>query len=131
MKNLIALMILAIGMLVMWPPGDWAKASASEKVSFVADIGHAGVIATVQENTSDVVVQFANVEKFEVFELAAIKPEVCTAENVVQKSPDFNKFYLLNYRTCLHANGVRSQNKFLAKNKVSIDRIRIRDDTSV
>lgn len=37
MKKILALMILAIGMLVMWPPGSQVQAATSDQVSFVVD----------------------------------------------------------------------------------------------
>lgn len=37
MKNFIALLILAIGMLVVWPPGNQVQASNSDQSSFVVD----------------------------------------------------------------------------------------------
>jgi len=37
MKKFIALAIFAIGMLVMWPPGEQVKAANSDQVSFVID----------------------------------------------------------------------------------------------
>jgi hypothetical protein len=122
MKKFIAFCIFMIGMMIMWPPGEQAKASTNtDQVCIVVDIGHADYIAIDQVTT-----------QYVPFELAAIKPPgVITAENVVQKSPDFGKFYSLNYRTCLNTKDVSNQRKFITKNKVSPGQIRIRDDTSV
>lgn len=121
MKGIIALICFTIGLMFVWPPGEQVKASTSDQVSMVADIGHADFVAIDQVTT-----QYVS------FEFAAIKPPgVFTAKNVIQKSPDFNKFYRLNYRTCLYSYGVRSQNKNITKNKVSFGEIRIRDDTSL
>ena len=121
MKKFIAFCIFMIGMMIMWPPGEQAKAATTDQVCMVADIGHADFIAIDQVTT-----QYVS------FEFAAIKPPgVCTAENVVQKSPDFMKFYSLNYRTCLNTKDVSNQRKFITRNKVSVDQVRIRADTSI
>lgn len=122
MKKFIAFCIFMIGLMLVWPPGEQAKATTNtDQVCMVADIGHADFIAIDQVTT-----------QYSPFEFAAIKPPgIATAENVVQKSPDFMKFYSLNYRTCLNTKDVSNQRKFITKNKVSVDRIRIRADTSV
>ena len=122
MRKFILLAIFSIGLMLVWPPGGYDKAEKhTDQVSMVADIGHADFVAIDHVTT-----QYVS------FEFAAIKPPgVCTAENVVQKSPDFNKFYRLNYRTCLNTKDVSNQRKFLTKNKVSHDQIRIRNDTSL
>lgn len=122
MRKFIALAIFSIGMLVMWPPGEQVKAATSDQVCFVVD-SHQAVQAYD--------VQVINAENFVAYELQAIKQPVCTAENVIQESPDFNKFYRLNYRTCLYDNGVRSLYKSQGKSCVHQSIIRIRDDTSL
>ena len=122
MRKFILLAIFSIGMFAMLPSMSSGSGSPPDQVCFVAD-SHQAVQAYD--------VQAINVKTFVAFELQAIKHPVCTAENVVQKTPDFNKFYRMNYRTCLYSNGVRSQNKRITKNKVSFGEIRIRDDTSV
>lgn len=122
MRKFILLAIFSIGMFAMLPSMSSASGSPPDQVCFVADSHQAVQAYDVQE---------INVKTFFAFELQAIKQPVCTAENVVQKTPDFNKFYLLNYRTCLNTKDVSNQRKFLTKNKVSYDQIRIRDDTSV
>lgn len=109
--------------MLVWPPGEYAKASpVADQVCMIADIGHADFIAIDQ----------VTIPQYSTYEFAAIKPPgVATTENVVQKSPDFMKFYQLNYRTWLNTKSFQDQRKFLTKNKVSPDQIRIRDDTSV
>lgn len=121
MKRFIAFCIFMIGLVLCWPPGEQIKASVSDHVCFVADIGHAETVATIQNNI-----------EFKSYEFVALKPPiVCVADGIIQKAPDFYKMYALNYRTCLNSQIVRNQNKVQRRNCVNEKIIRIRDDTSL
>jgi len=121
MKTLIALLVFSVGLLLSWPPGEQAKASAADQVCFVGDVGHADYIAVAQ-----------NAVQYQSYEFAALKPPIeCVSDGVIQKAPDFYAMYALNYRTCLNSKSVRNYNKLLKKSCVHQSIIRIRDDTSL
>lgn len=111
MKNLIAIMILAFGMLLTMPPGNQAQAANTHQVTFVSDVGQ--IMPAYVQATYDFVALPLVVQEIGTYDTPASNvPIVCTAD-VVQKRPDFNLFYRLNYRTCLYSMAVNSQNKKL------------------
>lgn len=120
MKKFIALAIFMIGLFIALPStGSGSTSPPPDQVSFVADL---------QLTVHSFDVQAIANETFVVTEYLAIKPPaVCTAENITQKNPDFKMFYRLNYRACLYSHRFRST----TKDNVSIDQVKIRDDTSV
>lgn len=121
MKKFIAFCIFMIGLVLCWPPGEQVKASVSDHVCFVADIGHAETVATIPNNI-----------EYQSYEFVALKPPiVCVADGIIQKAPDFYKMYALNYRTCLNSQLTINYNKLQNKSCVNQSIIRIRDDTQV
>lgn len=130
MKAFILLICFSFGILLTMPPGNQVQAANTHQVTLVSDVGQ--VMPAYVQVTYDFVALPLVVQEIGVYDThVSSVPIVCTAE-VVQKRPDFNSFYCLNYRTCLYASDVRSVNKkLIQKNKVSAGQIKIRDDTSV
>jgi hypothetical protein len=130
MKAFILLICFSFGMLLTMPPGNQAQAANTHQVTLVSDVGQ--LMPAYEMVTFDFVALPLVVQEIGAYDLPVSSvPIVCTAD-VVQKRPDFNSFYCLNYRTCLYASEVRSVNKrLMQKDKVSAGQIKIRDDTSV
>lgn len=124
MKKFILLSLFAIGLMVSLPlMSSGSTSPPPDQVNFVADL---------QQDVQSYEVQAIAIDYPFAFEFTAIRPPgLCTAENVVQKAPDFEMFYRLNYRTCLSCKFVNSNNKIFLLNKAPDGQIRIRDDTSV
>jgi len=139
MKKFIALCIFAIGMLVIWPPGEQVKATNSDQVSFVID--HQLVApdaAMLQDNyTFDRIgnVKYQNViscrkgggVEIQVFNLVT-QPTYLI--NNKMKAHNFTEYSNYSFRTCITDVALKSQN-LQSKNKVSVGKIRIRSDTEV
>lgn len=50
MKKFILLSLFAIGLMVLWPPGEQVMAATSDQVSFVVDLGTAQAFAFIQND---------------------------------------------------------------------------------
>lgn len=139
MKKFIALAIFAIGMLVIWPPGEQVKAANSDQVSFVIDQQYvAPAAAMLQDNyTFDQVgnVKYQNVincRKGGGVEVQVLNPATQPTYliNNKMKAHNFTDYSNYSLRTCLTDKTLKGQN-LQAKNKVSVGKIRIRSDTEV
>lgn len=118
MKAFILLICFSFGMLLTMPPGNKAQAANTHQITLVSDVGQVMPAYEYQ-----VAIDFA-ARPLVVQDIGAasdVPIAVCTAE-IVQKRPDFNSFYNLNYRTCLSAGNVPYPKKFLTKNTESINR---------
>lgn len=121
MKAFILLICFSFGMLLTMPPGNKAQAANTHQITFVSDVGQVMPSYEYQVNI-DFSARPLVVQEIGVYDLPASDvPIVCTAD-VIQKRPDFNSFYNLNYRTCLSAGNVQYRKKFLTKNTESINR---------
>lgn len=133
MKAVLALMFLVIGLSV-WPPGYQAKVYAADRVCFVIDQPAAPVCAVMapeQEKGGGYIVQCYNAidvkavltesqGELKVNEYAMISPP---------KSANLNKVYAKHLRKVSHP---PLDNKIgCERNKVSVDMVRIRADTSI
>lgn len=120
MKAFILLICFSFGMLLTMPPGNQAQAANTHQVTLVSDVGQN--MQAYDQVTFDFVALPCVVQEIGAYDTpAANVPIVCTAD-VVQKRPDFNLFYCLNYRTCLSDGKVQNQKKFISKNKDSVHR---------
>jgi len=128
MKKFIALAIFAIGMLVMWPPGEQAKAANSDQVSFVIDHQFVASAAMLQDNyTFDQVgnVKYQNVincrkgggVEVQVLNLAT-QPTYLI--NNKMKVHDFTEYSNYSLRTYLNDNALKGQK--IQKNIVAVHR---------
>jgi len=129
MKKFIALAIFAIGMLVMWPPGEQVKAANSDQVIFVVD--HQSVapaIAMLQDNyTFDQVgnVKYQNVINcrkgggVEVQVLNLVTQPTYLINNKM-KAHNFTEYSNYSLRTCLTDKALKGQK--IQKNIVIVHR---------
>lgn len=122
MKNLIALMILVIGMVVVWPPGMPAQASTVDQVCVVENLQSITPAAVMlqEEGGAGFVQSYTLTNHY-----------YCTTK-VIMQVPNFTLFYNFDFRTCYYAVRLQVQNEDLLKRKkVAVHRIRIRTDTQV
>jgi len=117
MKKFIALAIFAIGMLVMWPPGEQVKVATSDQVSFVVDHQFVAPAAMLQDNyTFDQVdnVKYQNVincregggVEVQVLNLAT-QPTYLI--NNQMKAHNFTEYSNYSLRTCLTDKALKGQ----------------------
>jgi len=120
MKAFILLICFSFGMLLTMPPGNKAQAANAHQVTLVSDVGQ--IMPAYEMVAFDFVALPLVVQDIGAYDLPVLNvPIVCTAD-VVQKRPDFNSFYCLNYRTCLYSMAVNSQNKKLMQDIASVHR---------
>lgn len=119
MKAFILLIFFSFGMLLTMPPGNQAQAANTHQVTLVSDVGQ---IAPAYQVTFDFVALPYVVQEIGVFDTPALNVPIVRTADVVQKLPDFNSFYSVNYRTCLSDGKVQNQKNFISKNKESVHR---------
>lgn len=122
MKAFILLICFSFGMLLVMPPGNRVQAANTHQVTLVSDVGQ--IMPDYVQVTCDFVALPLVVHEIVAYDLhVSTLPIVCTAD-VVQKRPDFNSFYYLNYRTCLYSMAVNSQNKkLMQKDMAQVNRL--------
>jgi len=129
MKKFICLMVFAIGLMVMWPPGEQVKAATSDQVSFVVD--HPVVIpaaAMLQDNyTFDQIgnVKYQNVmdcRKGGGVELQVLNlvTQPTYLMNNKMKARAFTEYCNYSLRTCLTDKALKGQK--IQKNIVLVHR---------
>ncbi|HAQ19619.1 MAG TPA: hypothetical protein DCR40_10370 [Prolixibacteraceae bacterium] len=138
MKRFIALCIFAIGMLVVWPPGEQARAANSDQVCFVVDHQFvAPASAMVQDNyifsqignvntQSPLVCRKGGGVEVQVLNLVA-QPTNLINQKVTKLN--FTQYCKTDLRLCRYS--MRQSQNFIQRNIVSVHPVRIRADTSV
>ena len=134
MKRFILLSIFMIGMMIMWPPGEQVKATTTDQVCIVIDqptvTPVCAVMVPVQEKGGGFIVQCYNsVDVLSV--LTESGGELMIDRTIISppKSANSNKVYARRLNKVSHP---PLNNKYGCKrNKVSIDMVRIRADTSI
>lgn len=136
MKKILALMILAIGLLVVWPPGNQVQAATSDQVSFVVDHQFVAPAAVMfQDNyTFDQIgnVKYQNVinctEGGDVVIREAISDQrhFYQCEKPVNTKVNFTHLET-DIRLCSSISKLRNQN--IQRNNVSVHPVRNRADT--
>lgn len=141
MKKFILLSLFAIGIMVLWPPGEQVRAATSDQVSFVAEhASFAPAMATVQapafvyefNQLAPVAVVVPTQEKGG----AAVEISLITSrdagylnKNVIATTTDFTMLKNYDFRICRLMKQTESQ--ITAKNIESRTRCTIRADSQV
>lgn len=136
MKKILALMILAIGMLVMWPPGSQVQAATSDQVSFVVDHQFVAPAAVMfQDNyTFDQIgnVKYQNVINCTEGGDVVIRETISDQRHLyLYEKPVLDQVNFTHSETgirlCSSFSKLRNQN--IQRNNVSVHPVRIRADT--
>lgn len=135
MKKFIAFCIFMIGMMIMWPPGEQAKATTNtDQICIVVDqptvAPVCAVMAPVQEKGGGFIVQCYNsVDVMAI--LTESGGELMIDRTIISppKSANLNNVYTKHLRKVSHP--PLDIKKGCERNKVSGDLVRIRADTSI
>ena len=129
MKNLIALLICMITMMVVMPPGIQASNSQSPGSCFILQVDNFAPAAMLQVEATTSVTQFTNLSICFLADPPGIPiTAYCTNKPIIMKLPNFAMSYQLDFLTCFY-DVIAGRNLKLQRNKDWVNQVRIRSDS--